>query len=193
MVSERKTQMTTLTAPQTAVSTWNIDAAHSVAEFKVKHMMISNVKGQFTGVSGSLRLDEDDVINSKIEASIDAASIKTGDAQRDAHLKSADFFDAEKFPALRFKSAAIRRKGDGELEVEGELTIHGVTRTAKFAVEGPTPPGKDPWGNTRIGISAIAKINRTDYGLTWNAALETGGILVGDEVTITLDVQFIKA
>jgi polyisoprenoid-binding protein YceI len=193
MVSERKTQMTTLTAPQTAVSTWNIDAAHSVAEFKVKHMMISNVKGQFTGVSGSLGLDEDDVINSKIEASIDAASIKTGDAQRDAHLKSADFFDAEKFPALRFKSAAIRRKGDGELEVEGELTIHGVTRTAKFAVEGPTPPGKDPWGNTRIGISAIAKINRTDYGLTWNAALETGGILVGDEVTITLDVQFIKA
>jgi polyisoprenoid-binding protein YceI len=185
--------MTTLTAPQTAVSTWNIDAAHSVAEFKVKHMMISNVKGQFTGVSGSLGLDEDDVINSKIEASIDAASIKTGDAQRDAHLKSADFFDAEKFPALRFKSAAIRRKGDGELEVEGELTIHGVTRTAKFAVEGPTPPGKDPWGNTRIGISAIAKINRTDYGLTWNAALETGGILVGDEVTITLDVQFIKA
>jgi polyisoprenoid-binding protein YceI len=185
--------MTTLTAPQAAVSTWNIDAAHSVAEFKVKHMMISNVKGQFTGVSGSLRLDEDDVINSKIEATTDAASIKTGDAQRDAHLKSADFFDAEKFPTLSFKSAAIRRKGDGELEVEGELTIHGVTRTAKFAVEGPTPPGKDPWGNTRIGISAITKLNRKDYGLTWNAALETGGILVGDEVTITLDVQFIKA
>ena len=185
--------MTTLTAPHTAVSTWNIDAAHSVAEFKVKHMMISNVKGQFTGVSGSLRLDEDDVINSKIEASIDAASINTGDAQRDAHLKSADFFDAEKFPTLSFKSAAIRRKRDGELEVEGELTIHGVTRTVKFVVEGPTAPGKDPWGNTRIGISAITKINRKDYGLTWNAALETGGILVGDEVTITLDVQFIKA
>jgi polyisoprenoid-binding protein YceI len=185
--------MTTLTAPQTAVSTWNIDAAHSVAEFKVKHMMISNVKGQFTGVSGSLRLDEAEVINSKIEASIDAASINTGDAQRDAHLKSGDFFDAEKFPTLSFKSAVIRRKGEGELEVEGELTIHGVTRTAKFAVEGPTAPGKDPWGNTRIGISAVTKINRKDYGLTWNAALETGGILVGDEVTITLDVQFIKA
>jgi len=185
--------MTTLTAPQTAVSTWNIDAAHSVAEFKVKHMMISNVKGQFTGVSGSLRLDEDDVINSKIEASVDAASIQTGDAQRDSHLKSADFFDAEKFPTLSFKSAAIRRKGECELEVTGELTIHGVTRTVMFAVEGPTAPGKDPWGNTRIGISAIARINRKDYGLTWNAALETGGILVGDEVTIALDVQFIRA
>ena len=185
--------MTTLTAPQTAVSTWNIAAPHSVAEFKVKHMMISNVKGQFTGVSGSLRLDEEDVTNSKIEASIDAASINTGDAQRDAHLKSADFFDAEKFPTLSFKSAVFRRKGEGELEVEGELTIHGVTRTVKFAVEGPTAPGKDPWGNTRIGVSATTKINRKDYGLTWNAALETGGILVGDEVTISLDVQFIKA
>lgn len=185
--------MATLTVPQAAVSTWKIDPAHSVAEFKVKHMMISNVKGQFTGVSGALTLDAADVTNSKIEATIDAASINTCEAQRDTHLKSADFFDVEKFPSLNFKSTDVARKGEGELEVEGDLTVHGVTRKVKFAVEGPTPPGKDPWGNTRIGLSARTRINRKDYGLTWNAALETGGILVGDEVAITLEVQFIKA
>lgn len=184
--------MTTLTAPQIAVTTWNIDPVHSVAEFKVKHMMISNVKGQFTGVSGTLKLDEADISKSSIEASIDAASINTREPQRDGHLKSADFFDVEKFPTLAFKSTGVGRKGD-ELAVEGELTIHGVTRKVVFDVEGPTTPGKDPWGNTRIGISATTKINRKDYGLTWNAALETGGILVGEDVTITLDVEFVKA
>ena len=185
--------MTTLTAPQTAVTTWNIDATHSMAEFKVKHMMISHVKGHFTGVSGRLTLDEADITQSQIEATIDATTISTRDPQRDAHLKSADFFDVEKFPILSFKSTRLTRRGEDELSVEGDLTIHGVTRNVKFAVEGPTPPAKDPWGNTRIGVSATTKINRKDYGLTWNTALETGGILVGDEVTITLDVQFVKA
>jgi polyisoprenoid-binding protein YceI len=185
--------MTTMTAPQTAVTTWNIDPVHSVAEFKVKHMMISNVKGQFTGVSGALSLDEADPANSKIEATIDAASVNTRDAQRDAHLKSADFFDVENFSTLGFRSTSVTRSSGGELLVEGDLTIHGVTRNVQFAVEGPTAPGKDPWGNTRVGISAMTKINRKDYGLTWNAALETGGILVGEDVTITLDVQFIRA
>jgi polyisoprenoid-binding protein YceI len=185
--------MPTFTATKTTVSTWNIDPVHSVAEFKVKHMMISNVKGQFTGVSGTLSLDEADLAKSKIEATIDAASINTRDVQRDAHLKSADFFEAEKFPTLSFKSTHVTRTNDEELEVEGDLTIHGVTRTVRFAVEGPTPAGMDPWGNTRIGLSATTKINRKDYGLTWNAALETGGILVGEEVTITLDVQLVKA
>jgi polyisoprenoid-binding protein YceI len=185
--------MSTLAPPQTAVATWNIDPVHSVAEFKVKHMMISNVKGQFTAVAGVLTLDETDVTNSRIEASIEAASINTRDSQRDAHLRSADFFDAEKFPALSFKSTRVTRTADGELAVAGELTIHGVTRETVFAVEGPTAPGKDPWGNTRVGVSATTKINRKDFGLTWNAALETGGILVGDEVTITLDLQFVKA
>jgi polyisoprenoid-binding protein YceI len=185
--------MTTSTATLAAVSTWNIDPAHSVAEFKVKHMMISNVKGQFTGVSGKLTLDDADVTKSSVEATIDAASISTGEKDRDTHLKSADFFDAEKFPTLNFKSTKITRAGDDELLAEGELTIHGVTRKTVFAVEGPTAPGKDPWGNTRIGIAATTKINRKDFGLTWNAALETGGILVGEEVTITLEVQFIKA
>ena len=187
--------MSTLATPQTAprTTTWNIDPVHTGAEFKVKHMMISNVKGQFTAVKGALALNETALTDSHIEASIDAASINTREAQRDAHLKSADFFDVEKFPTLSFKSTRISRVKDGELAVAGDLTIHGVTRNVVFTVEGPTAPGKDPWGNTRMGLSATTKINRKDFGLTWNAALETGGILVGEEVTITLDVQFIKA
>ena len=185
--------MSTLATPQTTTTAWNIDPAHSVAEFKVKHMMISNVKGQFAKVTGVLTLDESDLTNSRVEALIEAASIETRDAQRDAHLKSADFFHVEKFPTLSFKSTRITLVRDGELSVEGDLTIRGVTRKALFTVEGPTPPAKDPWGNTRVGVSATTKINRKDFGLTWNAALETGGILVGDEVTITLDAQFVKA
>jgi polyisoprenoid-binding protein YceI len=185
--------MSTLATPQTSTTTWNIDPVHSVAEFKVKHMMISNVKGQFPKVTGTLTFDESDLTRSHVEASIEAVSIETRDAQRDAHLKSPDFFDVEKFPTLSFKSTGIRLVRDGELAVEGNLTIRGVTRKVTFSVEGPTPPAKDPWGNTRVAVSATTKINRKDFGLTWNAALETGGILVGDEVTITLDVEFVKA
>ena len=171
---------------------WNIDPAHSVAEFKVKHMMIANVKGYFSKITGVLTRDESNA-NSSVEVSIEAASIETRDAQRDAHLKSADFFDVEKHPFLSFKSNGIKQVQDGELSVGGDLTIHGVTRKVTFDVEGPTPPAKDPWGNTRIAISGNTKISRKDFGLTWNAALETGGILVGDEVTINLDVEFVKA
>jgi polyisoprenoid-binding protein YceI len=185
--------MSTPAGPQAATTTWNIDPVHSIAEFKVKHMMISNVKGQFTAVAGVMTLDENDVTNSRVEASIEAASVNTRDAQRDAHLKSADFFDVEKFATLSFKSTRVTRAANGELSVAGELTIHGVTRNVVFAVDGPTAPGKDPWGNTRIGLSTTTKINRKDFGLTWNAALEAGGILVGDEVTITLDLEFVKA
>ena len=185
--------MSAVATAQAAITTWNIDPIHSVAEFKVKHMMISNVKGQFTGVSGVLSLDESDVTKSRVEATIDAASINTRDPQRDGHLKSADFFDVEKFPTLSFKSMRVERNGDGEVAVSGDLTIHGVTRNVVFAVEGPTPATKDPWGNTRVGLSATTKINRKDFGLTWNTALETGGILVGDDVTLTIDVEFVKA
>jgi polyisoprenoid-binding protein YceI len=183
---------TTIAAPQTT-TTWNLDPVHSVAEFRVKHMMISHVKGQFTGISGALVVDETNISNSRVEATIDAASINTRDTQRDTHLKSADFFDVEQFPTLTFRSTLVKRTGADELAVKGDLTIHGVTREVVFTVEGPTAPGRDPWGNTRIGLSAVTKINRRDYGLTWNAALETGGILVGEEVTISLDVQFVKA
>jgi polyisoprenoid-binding protein YceI len=185
--------MSRLATPQTTPTTWNLDPIHSVAEFKVKHMMISNVKGQFATVTGVLTLDEADHTYSRVEASIEAASINTSDVQRDTHLKSADFFHAEKCPTLSFKSTRITRTGNGELAVTGDLTIRGVTRDVVFAVEGPTPPAKDPWGKTRLGLSATTRINRKEFGLTWNTALETSSILVGDDVTITFDVQFVKA
>ena len=166
---------------------------HSHAEFKVRHMMISNVKGEFKGIQGALQLDARDLTHSAVKVSIDASTINTGDAQRDGHLKSPDFFDVEKFPALTFKSTRVLKNKSGQITVSGDLTIHGVTRTVELAVEGPSAPTKDPWGNTRIGLSATTRINRKDFGLNWNAALETGGILVGDDVNITLDIEFIKA
>ncbi len=180
-------------APQPTTTTWNIDPVHTTAEFKVRHMMITNVKGHFKPVSGVIIVDEADITKSHVEASIDAASIDTREPDRDAHLRSAEFLDVEKFATLTFTSTRVTRAGQSNLEVEGDLTIHGVTRKVTFLVEGPTPPGKDPWGNIRIGLSASTKINRKEFGLNWNAALETGGILVGDEVTITLDVEAVKA
>jgi polyisoprenoid-binding protein YceI len=174
-------------------TTWNVDPAHSAAEFKVKHMMISNVKGSFRALSGVLNLDEADVTGSSVEAFLPVATLSTGDEQRDGHLKSADFFDAEKFPTITFKSNEVKRTGEGEYAVTGDLTLRGVTKPVTFAVEGPSAPGKDPWGNLRIGLTATTRINRKDFGLTWNSALEAGGVLVGDEVGLTLDVQFIKA
>jgi len=186
--------MATTSQTPAAVTTWKLDPAHSSAEFKVKHMMISNVKGSFHGgLSGTLTEHATDATLSSVDASIDISSISTGDAQRDGHLKSADFFDAEKYPTMTFKSTQVKPNGDGGYNVTGDLTLHGQTRQQTFVVEGPTPPAKDPWGNTRIGLSATGKINRKDYGLNWNAALEAGGILVGDDVNITLEVQFIKA
>ena len=182
--------MTLSTASQT---TWKIDPAHSAAEFRVKHMMISNVKGRFSGINGTLNLDEADPSRSTVEASIPLGTISTGDEQRDAHLKSPDFFHVEQHPEMTFQSTGIEVKHPGALAVTGDLSIHGVTKTVTFDVEGPTPPSKDPWGNTRVGLEASAKINRKDFGLTWNAALETGGVLVGEDIAITLDVQFIKA
>ena len=185
--------MATTTSTPAATTTWKLDPAHSSAEFKVKHMMISNVKGSFSGLSGTLTEHATDKTLSSIEASIDINSISTGDVQRDAHLKSADFFEAEKYPTMTFRSTKVQPNGDGGYNVTGDLTIHGATRQQTFVVDGPTAPGKDPWGNTRIGLSATTKINRKDYGLSWNAALETGGILVGDDVNITIEAQFIKA
>src|SRR6266700_4273317 len=153
--------MSTTARPQTTTSTntWSIDPAHSVAEFKVKHMMIANVKGHFSKVAGVLVHDESDRTKSRVEATREAASIETRESQRDTHLKSADFLHVEKFPTLSFKSTDIKVAGDGDLKVQGDLTIRGVTRKVTFAVEGPTPPTKDPWGNTRIAISATTKIN----------------------------------
>jgi polyisoprenoid-binding protein YceI len=185
--------MSTVTAPEVISTTWNIDPVHSHAQFKVKHMMISNVKGEFTKVSGKLELNSSDITKSKLEASIDATTISTREAQRDAHLKSADFLDVEKFPVLTFTSTRVSKTRVDELSVEGDLSIHGVTHKVVFEVEGPSVPMKDPWGNTRIGVSAKTRINRKDFGLMWNSALETGGVMVGEEVTLTLDVEFVKA
>jgi polyisoprenoid-binding protein YceI len=185
--------MSTTTGAPTSTITWKIDPAHSHAEFKVKHMMISNVKGSFNGLTGTLIEDTNDPTRSHVQASIEVGTISTGDAQRDAHLKSADFLHHEHHPVMTFQSTKIEKKDDQNYAVTGDLTLHGVTKQVTFAVEGPSAPGKDPWGNTRIGLSATTKVNRKDFGLTWNAALETGGILVGEEVQIVLDVQFIKS
>ena len=173
-------------------TTWKIDPVHSAAEFKVKHMMIASVKGKFSNISGMLTLDEGDIARSSVEASIPVDTVHTADAHRDGHLKSADFFDTEKFPVMTFQSTRVTRTAPGEFTVIGDLSIHGVNRSVIFSVEGSTQPAKDPWGNFRIGASATTKINRKDFGLVWNAALETGGMLVGEDVTITLDVEFIK-
>jgi polyisoprenoid-binding protein YceI len=177
----------------TAATTWTVDPVHSIAEFRVRHLMISNVRGQFTGVTGKLTYDPSDLNQSHVEATIDVSTIDTRDPQRDTHLKSPDFFDAEKFPTLTFRSSRVSRRGDGTVLVAGPLTIHGVTKEVEFAVEGPTPPVKDPWGNTRVGVQASTKINRADFGLTFNAAMETGGVMVGEEVTISLELEFVQA
>jgi len=183
---------TTATTP-TSLITWKLDPAHSAAEFKIRHLMISNVKGSFSGLSGTLIEDPANPANSSVEATIDVATISTGDAQRDGHLKSADFFEVEKYPTMTFKSTSVKRNGDGDYSVTGDLTLHGVTKPVTFAVEGPSAPGKDPYGNTRIGLSATAKIPRKDFGVSFNGVLETGGLMLGEEVNVTLDVEFIKA
>jgi polyisoprenoid-binding protein YceI len=144
-------------------------------------------------IKGVLTLDESDITASHVKATIDASTINTREAQRDAQLKSADFFDVERFPTMSFRSNQVIRTGDYELTVTGDLTIHGVTRQVTFKVEGPGAAGKDPSGNTRIGLSATTRINHKEFGLAWNAVLETGGILVGEDVSITLDLEFIRA
>ena len=175
-----------------ATTTWKIDAAHSSAEFKVRHMMISYVKGEFSGVSGVLELDDENYSRSTVEASIPVATLRSGNDDRDVHLKAADFLDVEKFPVMTFKSKNIRSAGGNDYAVAGDLTIRGVTKPITLAVEDVSKPIIDPWGNSRLGLSCSAKINRKDFGLLWDTLLETGGAVLGDEVTITLDVEFTK-
>jgi polyisoprenoid-binding protein YceI len=174
-----------------ARTTWKIDPTHSHAEFAVRHLMISTVKGRFGIVNGTIALDEGDLTKSEVDVTIDVNSIDTHEAQRDTHLKSADFFDVEHFPAITFKSTRIA--GDASaFKVTGDLTIHGVTRevTLEAVSEGR---GKDPWGGERAGFSAHTRIKRSDFGLTWNQLLEAGGFAVGDEVKIALDVEAVKS
>ena len=173
-------------------SQWIIDASHSNVGFSVRHMMISNVRGEFQKLEGKVTWDPARPEATQVEATIDAASISTRDAQRDGHLKSADFFDVEKFPSLTFKSKSVKSAGSDALSVTGDLTIHGVTKEVVLEVEGPSAPSTDPFGNVRIGATATTKIKRDDFGLVWNAALETGGVLVGHEAKITIDISLIQ-
>jgi polyisoprenoid-binding protein YceI len=181
------------TQPQAvSVPRYEIDASHSSAQFKVRHMMISNVKGEFPKVSGTVTFDPSHPEASAIDVTIDAASIHTRDAQRDEHLRSADFLDVANYPALTFKSQEVVGSGVDSYEVVGDLTIRGTTRRVSLSVDSVTPEVKDPWGNLRRGATATTTISRKEFGLVWNVALETGGMLVGDDVHITIDVQMMR-
>jgi polyisoprenoid-binding protein YceI len=174
------------------MTTYKIDPAHSVADFKVRHLMVSNVRGEFSGVTGTVQFDSENPANSKVEAVIDVNTIQTREPQRDTHLKSADFFDVEKFPQITFVSKTVVKTGDEEHKVTGDLTIHGVTKEVVLDVEGPTAEVKDPWGSLKSGAAAKTKVNRKDFGLVWNVALETGGVLVGEDVQIHLDLELTR-
>lgn len=181
------------TSPSLALtSNWNIDTDHSAAHFKVQHMMISDVRGSFPDVQGVAIIDDKDITRSTIDVTINAASIDTGVEKRDGHLKSADFFDVEKYPALTFKSKRVKKASDNNLKVVGDLTIHGVTKEVELLVSGPSKDAKDPWGNTRKGARATMQINRKDFGIVYNATLDNGGLLIGEEVEIVLDLELIK-
>lgn len=173
-------------------SKWNIDGAHTGVHFSVRHMMITNVRGEFQKIKGTVEWNPDNLDETRIVADIDANSINTREAQRDGHLRSADFLDVEKYPSLEFRSTSIKRAGSDRLTVTGDLTIHGTTRSVTLDVEGPSPPSKDPFGNLRVGATATTKIKRSDYGMTWNSVIEAGGVLVGDDISITIDVSLIQ-
>ena len=172
-------------------STWNIDPAHSTAQFTVRHLAISNVTGNFTKVTGSVVLNEKDITQSQVSASIDVSSVDTRVEARNKDLKSPNFFDVEKYPTIEFKSKRIA-SGGGKLQVIGDLTIHGTTREVTLDVDGPTPELSDPWGNSRRGISATTTINRRDFNLTYNNLLKTGEAVVGDNVKIQIDAEMVK-
>jgi len=179
------------TATLATATTWAIDASHSHVAFAVRHLMISTVRGQFTDVNGVVVLDEEQPSNSRVEVTVGIPSIETREPQRDAHLRSADFFDAERFPTMTFVSRKITGSLDGSFALAGDLTIRGVSHEVVLdaQAEGLTT---DPWGGRRAGFSATGKISRSAFGLTWNQALETGGVVVGDEVKITLDVELVQ-
>lgn len=179
------------TAPTTQ-TTWTIDPAHTEVGFSVKHLMISTVRGRFADVRGTIRLDGDDLTQASVEAEIATASIDTRQEQRDAHLRSPDFFEVEKYPAIAFRSTSVERVKNDRYRITGDLTIRDVTR--EVVLEGTDEGrGRDPWGGDRLGFSATTTIDRRDFGLTWNQALETGGVLVSNEIKIAIDLEAVKA
>jgi polyisoprenoid-binding protein YceI len=175
----------------TGTTTWQIDASHSHVEFAVKHMMISTVKGSFPGVTGTITIDEENFANSSADVEIDVASITTRDEKRDAHLRSADFFNAEAYPTMRFVSTGVKSVNGDTFTLAGNLSISSVTRPVEFKVE-RTGSGISPWGTTVAAFEATTKISRKDFGLTWNVALETGGVMVGDEIKIHIDIEAVR-
>ena len=175
-----------------ATSTWQIDPAHTAAGFAVKHLMISTVRGQFKGITGTVTWDDQDVSKSSVDVTIDANTVDTSEPMRDKDLKSDKFFDVSKYPTITFKSKKVEIASPGKFKITGDLTIHGITKEAVLDVEGPTPPVKDPWGNTRVAASATTKVNRQDYGVKWNANMDGGGVVVGDDVNITIDLEMTK-
>ena len=186
--------MTTTQTPiasETALTTWQIDPTHSEVGFSVKHLMISTVRGRFSGVKGSVLLDSQDISRSSVEVEIDAATIDTREEKRDAHLRSPDFFDVEKHPTITFRSRRIEPLGGDRFRVTGDLTIRGVTREVVLEA---TDEGRerDPWGGERAGFTASGKVDRREFGLTWNQALETGGVLVSNDIKLSIEVQAVK-
>ncbi|HYO59592.1 YceI family protein [Archangium sp.] len=182
-----------LAAPSFAFAAeYVVDSGHSNAQFSVKHMMVSNVRGSFSKVTGKAVIDEKDITKSTVEATIDTATVNTNEPKRDEHLRSADFFDTAKYPNITFKSTKVEKAG-ANLKVSGDLTMHGVTKPVVLDVEGFNTESKDPWGNIKRGGVATTKINRKDFGLGWNSVLETGGVAVGEEVAITIDLELNKA
>ena len=175
-----------------ATSVWNIDPAHSAAQFSVRHLAISTVRGGFSKVKGTVELDDTDITKSKVEVTIDTSTVDTRVPDRDKDLKSDKFFDVAHYPTMTFKSTKVEQVSPGRLKVTGDLTIRGVTKAVVLDVEGPTAPVKDPWGNQRAAVTATTKINRQDFGVKWNATMDNGGVVVGDEVNITIDAEMVK-
>ena len=175
-----------------APSTWQIDSQHASAQFAVKHLMISTVRGAFHGVTGTINWDDTDITKSTIDVTIDTTTVDTREPKRDAHLKSPDFFDVAKFPTMTFKSKRVEQAGAGKLKVTGDLTIRGVTKEVVLDVDGPTAAIKDPWGNTRVALNATTAVNRQDFGVKWNANMDGGGVVVGDNVNVTIDAELVK-
>jgi polyisoprenoid-binding protein YceI len=173
-------------------SMYQIDGAHSSVQFVVRHMMVSNVRGTFSGVTGTVNYDPAKPAETTIDATVDVSTVDTHDEKRDGHLKSPDFFDVAKFPTMTFKSKRVESAGSGELQVTGDLTMHGVTKEVTLQVEDISGEAKDPWGNVKMGATVRGKIKRTDFGLGWNAALEAGGVLVGEDVKLDFDLQLLK-
>ena len=182
-----------LSLPAAAATTaWQIDPQHSSAQFAVRHLGLSTVRGAFSKLSGTMQLDDQDVTKSTIEVSIDVNTVDTREPDRDKELRSERFFDLARFPTMTFKSKKVEQVAPGKLRVTGDLTMHGTTKEVVLDVDGLTAPAKDPWGNQRIAASATTKINRQDYGVKWNAKLDNGGAVVGDDVNITIDVEMIQ-